>query len=52
MVGTSIFIITYIGVALGRIPGLVIDRVGIALLGAIAMVVFGVVTVGNAVRHR
>jgi Na+/H+ antiporter NhaD/arsenite permease-like protein len=50
MVGTSIFIITYIGVALGRIPGLVIDRVGIALLGAIAMVVFGVVTVENAVR--
>jgi len=46
----GIFIITYIGVALGRIPGLVIDRVGIALLGAIAMVVGGVVTTETALR--
>jgi hypothetical protein len=32
----SIFIATYFGVALGRIPGLMLDRTGIALLGAIA----------------
>jgi len=49
MYALIIFTITYIGVALGRIPGLVIDRVGIALLGAIAMVVFGVVTPEDAV---
>ncbi|MEW6674345.1 MAG: anion transporter [Thermodesulfobacteriota bacterium] len=49
MTALSIFIITYIGVALGRIPGLVIDRVGIALLGAIAMIVFGVITPEAAV---
>ena len=39
-----IFIVTYIGVALGRIPGLALDRTGIALLGGIAMVVAGVLT--------
>ena len=31
-----IFLLTYIGVALGRVPGLMLDRTGIALLGAIA----------------
>jgi hypothetical protein len=36
-----IFIATYIGVAIGRIPGLTLDRTGIALLGAIAMIVAG-----------
>ena len=34
-----IFLLTYAGVALGGIPGLALDRTGIALLGAIAMVV-------------
>ena len=50
MLAGTIFIITYIGVALGRIPGLAIDRVGIALLGAIAMVVFGVLSLESAVK--
>ncbi len=36
-----IFLLTYAGVAIGGIPGLAIDRTGIALLGAIAMVAFG-----------
>jgi len=49
MLAASIFILTYIGVALGRIPGLVIDRVGIALLGAIGMIVCGVLTTETAV---
>jgi len=47
-VAAAIFILTYAGVAVGRIPGLMLDRTGIALLGAIAMVVFGVVTVEQA----
>ncbi|MCA1788127.1 MAG: anion transporter, partial [Desulfobacteraceae bacterium] len=41
--------LAYLGIALGKIPGLVIDRVGVALLGAIAMVVSGVVTLEGAV---
>ncbi len=46
----TIFLITYLGIALGKVPGLVIDRVGIALLGAIAMVGFGVVSRPSAVQ--
>jgi Na+/H+ antiporter NhaD/arsenite permease-like protein len=45
-----LFIITYVGIALGKIPGFVIDRVGIALLGAIGMVALGVVTTEDAFR--
>jgi len=35
-----IFGLTYLGIAVGRVPGLKIDRTGIALLGAIAIMVF------------
>jgi Na+/H+ antiporter NhaD/arsenite permease-like protein len=35
-----IFALTYLGIALGRVPGLKLNRTGIALLGAIAVVVF------------
>lgn len=38
-----IFVLTYAGVAIGRIPGLMLDRVGIALLGATALVVVKIV---------
>jgi len=43
-----LFAVTYLGVALGRLPGLAVDRTGFALLGAIAMVVAGVMTSGAA----
>lgn len=46
----ALFLITYIGIALGKVPGLAIDRVGIALLGAIAMVGVGVVSTQAAVQ--
>lgn len=36
----TLFILTYVGVAAGRIPGLKVNRVGIALLGAIGMMIF------------
>ncbi len=45
----AIFTLTYLGVALGRIPFLRLDRTGIALLGAIAMVVGGSVPLDQAV---
>lgn len=44
-----IFTLTYIGVALGEIPGLAIDRTGIALLGGVAMIAFGVLDTAEAV---
>ena len=43
-----IFITTYLGVAIGRIPGLMLDRTGIALLGAIAMIAGGIVPLTEA----
>jgi Na+/H+ antiporter NhaD/arsenite permease-like protein len=47
---TSIlFTLTYIGLALGRIPGLHIDRAGIALVGATLMLVTGMVSFEQAV---
>ena len=33
----AIFVITYLGIAIGHIPGLKLNRAGIALLGAIAI---------------
>ncbi len=35
-----IFILTYVGLAVGRIPGLKLNRTGFAVLGAIAMMIF------------
>lgn len=46
-----IFGITYLGIAMGRIPGLKLNRPGIALLGAIAMMIFGRVTTADAVSY-
>lgn len=39
-----IFLLTYAGIAIGEIPGLALDRTGIAILGAIAMVASGVLS--------
>src|SRR5690349_12686015 len=44
-----IFAVTYLGIAMVRIPGLKINRVGIALLDEIAMMIFGEVTTAQAV---
>ena len=46
-----IFAITYAGLAMGRIPGLKMNRAGIALLGAIAMLIFGNVTTQEAIGY-
>src|SRR5215469_10323550 len=46
-----IFVITYLGLAMGRIPGLKLNRAGIALLGAIAVLIFGGVTTAQAVGY-
>src|ERR1019366_8198461 len=36
----AIFVLTYLGIAAGRVPGLKLNRTGIALLGAIAILIF------------
>lgn len=44
-----IFLIVYVGMVLGRIPGLALDRAGLALVGAIALLAFGRFTLVEAV---
>jgi len=46
----AIFVLTYAGVALGRIPGLRLDRAGIALSGAALMLAVGTAHAGGAYR--
>jgi len=43
-----VFVFVYLGMVLGRVPGLAIDRTGIALLGAIALLATGRIDVQTA----
>ena len=45
-----VFILTYVGMALGRVPGLAIDRTGVALLGLIVLLAAGDLTLDEAGR--
>jgi Na+/H+ antiporter NhaD/arsenite permease-like protein len=45
-----IFIITYLGIIFTRLPKLNIDRPSAAFFGAVAMIIFGVVTFEEAVK--
>ncbi|MFI5335819.1 MAG: SLC13 family permease [Opitutales bacterium] len=47
----AIFAVTYLGIALGHVPGLQLNRVGIVLLGAIALMIFGGVTTGEVIAY-
>jgi Na+/H+ antiporter NhaD/arsenite permease-like protein len=46
----AIFALTYGGIALGRIPGLRLDRTGISVLGAALMLAVGALTTEEAYR--
>ena len=50
LAGRIIFFASYAVFALGKFPGLKIDRTGAAIIGAIAMVVFRVVPGEQAIR--
>lgn len=43
-----VFVLTYVGMALGRVPGLKLDRTGIALLAAVTLLATGQVGVAEA----
>lgn len=45
----GVFLLVYIGMFLGRLPGLALDRTGVALLGAIALMVMGRIDLQTAV---
>ena len=46
---TILFMLTYIGLAVGKVPGLYMDRAGIALVGATLMLVTGMLSLEQAV---
>jgi Na+/H+ antiporter NhaD/arsenite permease-like protein len=46
----TIFAAAYVGLGLGRLPGLRVDRTGVAIIGAAAMVVGGLLPWEDAVR--
>jgi Na+/H+ antiporter NhaD/arsenite permease-like protein len=45
-----IFALVYLGMALGKLPGLGLDRTGVAILGAIAMIAIGAISVRDAAK--
>ncbi len=47
---STIFGLTYLALAVGKVPGLRIDRAGIALVGAAAMIACGVLPMREAAR--
>jgi len=49
-VTVAVFVAVYLGMALGRFPGLAIDRTGIALIGAILLYLAGIVDGGQVLR--
>jgi Na+/H+ antiporter NhaD/arsenite permease-like protein len=47
---TTLFVLTYAALGVGKVPGLRIDRAGIALVGAAAMLAAGVISMRDAAR--
>ncbi|MEZ5830870.1 MAG: SLC13 family permease [Dongiaceae bacterium] len=47
---TILFALTYVGMALGRVPGSRVDRTGIAMIVAVVLVAIGAVPVGEIAR--
>lgn len=47
--GIVIFVVSYIGIALGRFPGLQLDRTGVALLGAMLMIITATLGIDEAI---
>lgn len=45
-----IFIITYIGIIFTRLPKINVDRPSAAFFGAVAMIIFGVMNLEEAVK--
>ncbi|HWB55053.1 MAG TPA: SLC13 family permease [Tepidisphaeraceae bacterium] len=46
----AVFVFTYVGIALGEYPRLVLDRTGIALLGGVFMLMIGALDIHQAAR--
>lgn len=51
IIDASLFLITYVFIAIGRVPGTKLDRTAIALIGGIAAVALGRIDFANAAQH-
>ncbi|HEX7391029.1 MAG TPA: SLC13 family permease, partial [Acidiphilium sp.] len=49
VLAVGIFILTYLGVAMGRLPLFRLDRTGVAFVGGVLMVACGALTIGQAI---
>ena len=49
LIALAILAATYLGLAIGRLPGFRVDRTGVAIIGATAMVVSGAIAWDAAV---
>ncbi len=49
---SALFVLTYVGLALGKVPGLRMDRAGIALVGATLMLIAGILTLQEAISPQ
>jgi Na+/H+ antiporter NhaD/arsenite permease-like protein len=47
-ISVVVFVLVYLGMALGGVPGLALDRTGITLLGMIALIGSGTMTLTDA----
>ncbi|HKJ03941.1 MAG TPA: hypothetical protein VJ997_15850, partial [Longimicrobiales bacterium] len=47
----AVFAVVYLGMFLGELPRLQVDRVGVALLGAIVLLVTGTVPLDHAMTY-
>ena len=52
MIALAVFVGTYLGLGLGRLPLLRVDRTGVAIIGAAAMIATGVISWDRAVVYR
>lgn len=50
VLAVAIFLASYAGMAMGKIPGMAIDRAGVALVGACLMVAAGALPLGDAYK--
>ncbi len=50
MAGYAVFAVSYVVFALGKLPGMKIDRPGMAIIGAVLMVAFRIMTAREALR--
>jgi Na+/H+ antiporter NhaD/arsenite permease-like protein len=48
--GYGVFLVSYLVFALGKFPGMKIDRPGMAIIGAVFMVAFRIITASEALR--